>query len=123
MKLEFVKYVPSHLVEGILYLSMEFNTVNHLCACGCGLEVVTPLSAKSWRVTYNGETISIYPSIGNWQFPCKSHYWIIENEVVWAEDWLSEEGSDLSGYNSGDEKDLSEEVPNLFSTWLKRRLK
>jgi hypothetical protein len=123
MKLEFVKYIPQHLDEGVLYLSMEFNTVNHLCACGCGLEVVTPLSPKSWQVTYDGEAISLYPSIGNWQFPCKSHYWIIENEVVWADDWLNEGKSDEYGYNLRDEKDLNEEASNPFYTWFKRKLK
>lgn len=123
MKLEFVKYIPSHLEEGVLYLSLEFNSVNHLCACGCGLEVVTPLSPKSWRVTYNGETILLYPSIGNWQFPCKSHYWIIENEVVWVDDCLSEEGSNQSGQNPKEDNVREEEAPDLFYSWLKSILK
>lgn len=123
MKLEIVKYIPGNLEKGVLYLSMEFNTVNHLCVCGCGLEVVTPLSPKSWRVTYNGETISLYPSIGNWQFPCKSHYWIIENETVWADDWLNEEGSDYTGQNPKDAHHLQEETQNLFYSWFKRIFK
>jgi hypothetical protein len=122
MKLEFVKYIPRHLDEEALYFSLEFNTVNHLCACGCGLEVVTPLSPKGWRVTYNGETISLYPSIGNWQFPCKSHYWIIENEVVWADDWSTAEESDEAGNKPGNQKDLDEETPNSFYSWFKRIL-
>jgi len=27
------------------------------------------------------------PSIGNWSQPCQSHYWIIENRIVWAKKW------------------------------------
>lgn len=122
MKLEFVKYIPHHLDEEVLYLSFKFNTINHLCACSCGLEVVTPLSPKSWRVTYNGETISLYPSIGNWQFPCKSHYWIIENEVVWADDWSTEEDPDEAWNNPRNEKDLDEDAPNPLYSWFKRIL-
>ena len=32
-----------------------------------------------------------YPSIGNWQFPCKSHYWISGGEIRWAEEWTPEQ--------------------------------
>jgi hypothetical protein len=35
---------------------------------------------------YDGK-VSLHPSIGNWSFPCRSHYWIRGNEVVWAEQW------------------------------------
>jgi len=28
--------------------------------------------------------ISLHPSIGNWSFECRSHYWIRNNQVVWA---------------------------------------
>ena len=30
------------------------------------------------------------PSIGNWSFPCRSHYWIRNNTVQWAEEWSQE---------------------------------
>ena len=56
----------------------------HLCACGCGTKVVTPLSPAHWRLTFDGDTVSLWPSIGNWQFPCSSHYWIRESAVAWA---------------------------------------
>jgi len=62
----------------------------HKCCCGCGNEVVTPLSPSDWQLTFNGETISLFPSIGNWSFPCRSHYWIRKNEVKWAESWAEE---------------------------------
>lgn len=79
----FVEHVPEQLEEGVLYVSIPFETVIHKCCCGCGKEVVTPLSPSAWKLTFNGETISLYPSIGNWSFECKSHYWIKKNRVVW----------------------------------------
>jgi hypothetical protein len=30
------------------------------------------------------DTVSLDPSIGNWQFPCRSHYWIRRERIVWA---------------------------------------
>lgn len=88
---EFVEFVPTDLKEGTLYVSVGYATVVHRCCCGCGKEVVTPLSPTDWRLTYDGETVTLNPSIGNWDFPCQSHYWIERNEVVWAPSWSREE--------------------------------
>ena len=81
---EFVDYVPKQLDDGVLYVSICFGTAVHWCACGCGQEVVTPLGPAEWKLTYDGRTISLAPSIGNWSFPCRSHYWIDEGRVRWA---------------------------------------
>ena len=81
---EFVDHIPEQLDDGVLYVSMRFGTVVHRCACGCGEEVVTPLGPVEWRLTYDGRTVSLEPSIGNWSFPCRSHYWIDEGIVRWA---------------------------------------
>jgi hypothetical protein len=83
----FVEHLPERLDDGVLYLALPIGTVAHRCCCGCGLEVVTPLSRTDWSVVYDGETVSLYPSIGNWSFPCRSHYWIRYNEVRWAPRW------------------------------------
>ncbi len=83
---EFVVSVPEPLVEGKLYVSMEFATVIHLCACGCGNKMVTPLKSAGWELRYNGESITLFPSVGCWSFPCRSHYWIRQNRVVWSGD-------------------------------------
>lgn len=82
----FVKSVPDRLEEGIIYVSMEYASAVHLCCCGCRSEIVTPLSPRDWELTYNGESVSLDPSIGNWSFPCRSHYWIKSNRVRWAGD-------------------------------------
>ena len=81
---EFVDHIPEQLDDGVLYVSIRFGTVVHRCACGCGEEVVTPLGPVEWKLTYDGRTVSLAPSIGNWSFPCKSHYWIDEGNVRWA---------------------------------------
>ena len=39
---------------------------------------------------YDGEAISLKPSVGNWSFDCKSHYWITNNEVKWSLKWSDE---------------------------------
>jgi hypothetical protein len=66
---------------------MEYATVVHKCCCGCGKEVVTPLSPTDWKLIFNGKTISLDPSIGNWGFECRSHYWIRNSRVRWAPRW------------------------------------
>jgi len=43
-----------------------------------------PLGPTDWKLTFDGESVSLYPSVGNWNFPCQSHYWIQENKVRWA---------------------------------------
>ena len=37
-------------------------------------------------VAADNGTVSLRPSIGNWQLPCRSHYFIVRNRVVWASD-------------------------------------
>lgn len=80
----FVKYIPEKLEKGKLYISMEYATASHLCACGCGEKVVTPISPDFWQMYYNGKEISLTPSIGNYEFPCQSHYFIRHNRVEWC---------------------------------------
>ena len=83
----FVKSVPDMLEDGVVYVSVEYATAIHKCCCGCGNQVVTPFSPTDWQLTFDGKTISLYPSIGNWNFKCQSHYWIIDNMVEWAPKW------------------------------------
>lgn len=87
----FVEFIPEILNEGVLYVSVNYATALHKCACGCGREVVTPLSPTFWRMTFDGETVSLFPSIGNWNFPCRSHYWVDRGRVRWARVWSDDE--------------------------------
>lgn len=88
---QFVEQVPSSLEPGVLYVSIRYRTVVHLCACGCGNKVVTPIRPPRWHLTFDGETISLSPSVGSWQFPCRSHYWIDNNHVRWSKPWTEEQ--------------------------------
>jgi hypothetical protein len=81
---QFVDLMPGHLQEGVLYISEKYGTAIHKCCCGCGQKVVTPLSPAKWQLRRDGDTVTLYPSIGNWNFPCRSHYWIRRNRIEWA---------------------------------------
>lgn len=84
MKHKFIEFIPENLEDNTLYISVEYKTVAHLCCCGCKNEVITPITPTDWTLIYNGDSISLDPSIGNWDFKCRSHYWIKNNAVVWS---------------------------------------
>ena len=80
----FVETIP-HLPEmeqGTLYVSMRFATLSHLCPCGCGRLVDVTLDPETRSLTYDGEYLTLKPSIGV-KFPCESHYSIIGNAIMW----------------------------------------
>lgn len=81
---EFVEAFPQQLEPGRLYISIQFRTTGHLCCCGCGEEVIAPLSPAQWSLTYDGLDVSLSPSIGSWSLPCKSHYWIRKGTIQWS---------------------------------------
>jgi hypothetical protein len=80
----FGEFIPEHLAEGVLYISERYRTCSHKCCCGCGEEVVTPLSPSEWKLTREGDLVSLWPSVGNWEYACRSHYVIRRNRVRWA---------------------------------------
>jgi hypothetical protein len=81
---KFVELIPNELESGVLYISLKYNTAIHKCCCGCNQEVVTPFSKYDWKLIFEGDLISIEPSIGNWSFECRSHYCIHRNKVEWV---------------------------------------
>lgn len=86
----FVQNIPDHPEPGYLYISMEYGTAIHRCCCGCGEEVVTPFTPTDWKMTFDGETVSLYPSVGNWNLRCRSHYVVERGRVVEANPWSNE---------------------------------
>lgn len=79
----------SKLEPGYLYVSDKYRTAVHLCACGCGNKVVTPIKSWGWSldlsVTRTGEIeATLRPSIGSFNLGCKSHYFITSNKVIWV---------------------------------------
>lgn len=121
----FVENIPDTLEEGVLYVSVQHETVIHKCCCGCRQEVVTPLSPSGWSLIFNGETISLKPSIGNWNFECKSHYWIKNNRIHWSSEFSEQQIQRVQLRDLNDNKarhDNSEQSSNRtkWSNWFKK---
>ena len=127
----FVDRVPQQLEEGYLYVSLRYRTVTHLCACGCGVEVNTPLHPTGWAITYDGVTASLWPSVGNWGEQCGSHYLIEKNIVRWSRPWSRAEILDGRARRRREIRDyygdntVTEVVPDSrlhkALAWLRRR--
>lgn len=83
---EVIDSIPETLQANTLYVTTDGDVAGHLCACGCGREVFTPLSPTDWSITFDRRGASLSPSIGNWAFPCRSHYFLCDGAVVWARD-------------------------------------
>lgn len=119
IKHQFVEFMPETLADGVVYVSISFTTAVHKCCCGCGNHVVTPLSPTDWSLRFNGVSISLTPSIGNWSFPCRSHYWIKENRVVWDREWDQEKVDDARAIQTQEKEDYYNR-PNAPSNSTKR---
>jgi hypothetical protein len=91
IQLRRVRYIPKELQPGILYVSEEFDIAIHLCPCGCGSKIKTPLGPTEWTYNDTRSGPSLNPSVGNWQQACQSHYWISRGEVIWAGKWTPEQ--------------------------------
>lgn len=79
--------------QGVLYLKQnkEDGTYEsfHLCPCGCGEPVYLQYGGKGWDLKLNMEgdelkSVTINPSVGCFDFPCKSHYFIRDNKIIWV---------------------------------------
>ena len=90
-RLEEVEYMPKELVPAVLYASQKYRTAAHLCACGCGEKVRTQLGPLGWNITTGRGGPTLSPSVGNWQKPCRSHYFIRNGYVLWQADWTDEQ--------------------------------
>ncbi len=83
MKIEHVHYMPREKEPGVLYISREFEIAIHLCPCGCGEQSVTPIAPpRGWTLTEHDGKVTLSPSILN--RICGAHYFIRDNEIVWA---------------------------------------
>ncbi|MEX3968641.1 DUF6527 family protein [Paraburkholderia sp. EG286B] len=138
----FVTEVPRDLDSGVLYISTEYGTAVHRCCCGCGQEVVTPLTPTDWKLSTHGNTVSLWPSVGNWNLPCRSHYVIRRNRVIEAGPWTQgrieseirrDKAAKASYYSQQAAGDASAgaqstshdgaQVPEIAGGWLARLLR
>jgi hypothetical protein len=122
IKVDFVQFIPRTLQSGVLYVSRKYRTATHLCCCGCGNKVVTPLKAGGWKLSTVRDEVTLYPSIGNWSFPCKSHYWIREGRIVWAPKW-SQSQIDAARTRDQTARELYFDKKPRLSTFLKEALR
>lgn len=137
MQHKFVEFMPETIEEGIVYISVKYGSVIHLCACGCKEEVNTPLSPTDWELNFNGKSMSLSPSIGNWSYDCRSHYWIKDNKAIWAESWSDEQvrlkreydkqnqelyyqKNNVKDINTGTIEDTNTFRRGIISSWWKR---
>ena len=79
----FIGSIPESLARGTVYISLPHGIAVHLCACGCGHEVVTPFGGSHWALRWTSGAVTLYPSIGNGSLPCRSHYYIRYGLVRW----------------------------------------
>jgi len=90
----FVADIPDVLEEGVVYLALAYDAMVHLCACGCGREVSTPIGPTDWKISWNGEALSVWPSVGNGALSCRSHYIIDAGRVRWCPNMTDQDIAD-----------------------------
>jgi Family of unknown function (DUF6527) len=112
VKAEFVEFIPDVLDDGVVYVSEKYGTALHRCCCGCGSEVVTPLSPVEWQLRRTGDTITLSPSIGNWSSPCQAHYFIRGNRVVWAR---AMDATEIEAVRRKDRRDKAAHIAHINS--------
>ena len=120
-QVEWVEDMPQSMRSGTLYISIKHRLIEHVCACGCGEEISLPLGKSEWRIAYDGDSISVFPSVGNWRLPCKSHYVIRENKTIWCTRWTEKQ------ILEGRKRDRAEKLAdirrkNWRESWLGRLL-
>lgn len=80
---KYVSNLPEQLEEGFFYICEDFAATSHKCCCGCGEDVYNKLGPAKWQLTKEPDgSISLHPSVGNWKYACRSHYWIQNNHVI-----------------------------------------
>lgn len=77
----FVEFMPDVIEDGNLYISLKYKVAIHNCACGCKEKTVTPFGKDGWVLSNKDNKVTLRPSIGNFQFECKSHYYITDNQI------------------------------------------
>jgi hypothetical protein len=124
----FVEFIPESLEPEKLYISMQYAVTAHMCPSGCGNKIFLPLSPAQWNMQFDGVGVSISPSVGNWEYPCRSHYFITNNEIQWAGD-LDQASADAGRIS--DQNAIDQQLANAAAShrtllsktieWLKSR--
>lgn len=78
-----VEVMPDDLENGVIYVSEKYQIAIHLCACGCGIETVTPIGKPTgWDLTRGSNGVTLRPSIGNMNIcPNRAHYFVTDGAI------------------------------------------
>jgi hypothetical protein len=86
-----------------------FATVPPLTSAPSSASPVAPAIANAVFVLtgqrirhFDGETITLMPSIGNWELPCRSHYYIWKDTAEWASRYSEDEIAEAIAEASAD---------------------
>jgi len=77
VKYKICKILPSlkDMENNVVYISKKYLSTSHKCICGCGIQIHMGLMPNEWKYQIDSNNkISMQPSVGNYQIPCKSHY-------------------------------------------------
>lgn len=119
----FVEFIPEKIETGNLYISDEYGVAVHLCCCGCGEKVVTPLSPVDWSYIKSPRGVSLTPSIGNWNYDCRSHYFIRNNGVIWAGEMSDKQIVQVKERDLQDQHAyIAAKNANRNSSWISKKL-
>lgn len=110
----YVRSIPEQLASNTLYVSRKYDLVVHLCMCGCGSRVVTPLGPAEWSLREHAGKITLWPSIASSGQTCRSHYLITNSEVRWLPRLTS--GQQYRAFVR-DERDLAVDLERARPWW------
>lgn len=81
LRTKFVDVIPEvdAMEPGLVYVSANYATTNHLCACGCGGQTVIPLDGTGWSFIEEADGPTFRPSILNRS--CRAHYYVTRGKV------------------------------------------
>jgi hypothetical protein len=57
-----------------------------MCPCGCGERLAVNLmrtATPHWRLSLKQGKVSLNPSVWVTEEKCGSHFWLIENQLIW----------------------------------------
>ena len=79
--------IPNILLKETFYITKKYSGISYLCPCNCGVETWIPTGSQKydWELDIKESKVFISPSVLH-KTPCKSHYYIKENKIVWIED-------------------------------------
>lgn len=76
---------PEEMEPGKIYIGLQWGWSGHLCPCGCGKPVNISHQREGRTLLVEANRVTLWPSIGLPNHACRSHYFIVNNKVVWAE--------------------------------------